>query len=81
MHYLEKNDAISHDVLLCIQTGRTVNEENRMKFPSNQFYLKSPKEMYDLFNFIPEAISNTQEIANRCKVDLDLDITGKSDKK
>lgn len=73
VHYLEKDDAISHDVLLCIQTGRTVNEENRMKFPSNQFYLKSPKEMYDLFNFIPEAISNTQEIANRCKVDLDFD--------
>lgn len=73
VHYLRKEDAVAHDVLLCVQTGRTVDEENRMRFPSNQFYLKSEEEMSDMFGYIPEAISNTQKIADRCHVDLDFD--------
>lgn len=71
-HYLKKEDSIAHDVLLCIQTGKTVNDENRMRFPSNEFYLKSPEEMYELFSYVPEALANTQKIADRCKVELEF---------
>ncbi len=73
IHYLTRRDAVVHDVLLCIQTGKTVDEENRMKFPTDQFYLKSPKEMYELFSYAKEALSNTKLIADRCKVELDFD--------
>lgn len=72
IHYLRKEDYIAHDVLLCIQTGKTINDENRMKFPSNEFYLKSPKEMYELFSYAPEALENTQKIADRCKVEIEF---------
>lgn len=71
-HYLSRDDDIAHDVLLCIQTGKTVNDENRMKFPSNEFYLKSPEEMYELFSYAPEALENTQKIADRCHVDIEF---------
>lgn len=70
VHYLNKDDAKSHDVLLCIQTGKTVNDENRMKFPSDEFYLKSPDEMAALFPENKDALENTVEIANRCNVDI-----------
>lgn len=73
IHYLTRRDAVVHDVLLCIQTGKTVDEENRMKFPTDQFYLKSPEEMYELFPYAKEALSNTKLIADRCKVELDFD--------
>lgn len=73
IHYLTRRDALVHDVLLCIQTGKTVDEENRMKFPTDQFYLKSPEEMYELFPYAKEALINTQLIADRCKVELDFD--------
>ncbi len=72
VHYLKKDDAIVHDVLLCIQTGKTVDEEDRMKFPSNQFYLKSPEEMYSIFDSLDEALENTAWIGERCNVDLDF---------
>ncbi|MGO1581496.1 MAG: DNA polymerase III subunit alpha [Peptoniphilaceae bacterium] len=72
IHYLEREDAKAHDVLLCIQTGKTVQEENRMKFPSNEFYLKSKKEMYELFSGNEEALKNTQKIADRCNVDIEF---------
>ncbi len=49
VHYIRKEDYKSHDILLCIQTGKTVEEENRMRYPSDQFYLKSPEEMYEPF--------------------------------
>ncbi|MGI5948708.1 DNA polymerase III subunit alpha [Peptoniphilus sp.] len=70
VHYLNKDDAKSHDILLCIQTGKTVNDEYRMKFPSDEFYLKSPDEMKSLFPENLDAIKNTVEIANRCNVEI-----------
>lgn len=73
VHYLNKSDFLIHDVLLCIQTGKTIDEEDRMKFPSDEFYLKSPQEMLEMFAYIPEAIENTYKIGKRCKVDIDFD--------
>ena len=59
---IKKEDAKSHDILLCIQTGKTINDENRMRYPSETFYLKSPEEMYDMFSYVPEALENTMEV-------------------
>ena len=73
VHYLKKEDAQVHDVLLCIQTGKTVDEEDRMKFPTNEFYLKSPEEMCSIFSDYTNAITNTSLIAERCNVELDFD--------
>ncbi len=72
VHYLTKDDAIVHDILLCIQTGKTVDEENRMKFPTNQFYLKSPEEMKAIFKEQIQALENTVWIGKRCNVELDF---------
>ena len=73
VHYLNKEDAIVHDVLLCIQTGKTIQDENRMKFPTDQFYLKSPQEMREIFKDQSKAIENTVKIGERCNVELDFD--------
>ena len=73
VHYLKKEDAVVHDVLLCIQTARTVDEEDRMKFPTNEFYLKSPEEMKNIFSDHLEALENTVKISHRCNVELDFD--------
>lgn len=73
IHYVEREDAEAHDILICIQTGKTVQDENRLKFETNEFYLKSPQEMEILFGQYPDAISNTIKIAQRCKVDFDFD--------
>ena len=70
-HYLCKSDAKPHDVLLCIQTGANVSDEKRMRFETDEFYLKSPKEMADLFRDVPEALENTLHIAEMCNVELD----------
>lgn len=70
VHYVKREDAVAHDVLLCIQTARTVDDENRMRFPNDQFYLKSEMEMEKLFADLPEAIENTKKIADRCNVDF-----------
>ena len=67
-HYLEQKDAAAHDVLLCIGTGKTVSDTNRMKFYSDQFYLKSPDEMRELWSDLPEACENTVEIAKRVDI-------------
>ncbi len=67
-HYLEQKDAAAHDVLLCIGTGKTVSDTNRMKFYSDQFYLKSPDEMRELWSDLPEACENTVEIARRVDI-------------
>ncbi len=67
-HYLEQKDAPAHDVLLCIGTGKTVSETNRMRFYSDQFYLKSPQEMRELWSDLPEACDNTVRIAERIDV-------------
>ncbi|MGE5699821.1 MAG: DNA polymerase III subunit alpha, partial [Deltaproteobacteria bacterium] len=72
-HYLERQDARVHDVLLCLQTGKTIGTEGRMRFESDQFYLKSPAEFDLAFGHAaPDAIRNTMAIAERCKVALDL---------
>lgn len=73
MHYIKREDAKVHDTLLCIQTGKTRNEENRMKFPSDEFYLKSYDEMKSMFPNAEEALENTVKIAERCNVELDFD--------
>jgi DNA polymerase-3 subunit alpha len=72
VHYLSREDAQVHDVLLCIQTGKTVGETNRMKFPTPEFYLKTAAEMEELFFNYPEALENTVKIAERCEVSLEL---------
>ena len=72
VHYLRKEDARVHDVLLCVQTGKTVVDEDRMKFPSEEFYLKSPDEMEDLFPEDIAALMNTVDIAERCNVELEF---------
>ncbi len=72
VHYLSKEDAEVHDVLLCIQTGKTVNDTERMKFESDQFYFKTAEEMTGLFSDYPEALSNSLHIAERCNVEKDF---------
>ncbi len=69
-HYLRKEDAESHDVLLCIQTGKTVDDTNRMRYEPQNFYLRSTEEMEELFSGYPEAVENTQRIADRCHFDF-----------
>lgn len=71
-HYPRKEDAYAHEVLLCIQTHKTINDKDRMRFGSDEFYFKSPAEMKELFYDIPEAITNTIAIAERCNLDLQL---------
>ncbi len=72
VHYIKKQDYRPHDVLLCIQTGKTVEEENRMRYPSDEFYLKSPEEMYKMFSSVPEALENTVKIADKCNFDYEF---------
>ncbi|MDO4488901.1 MAG: DNA polymerase III subunit alpha [Eubacteriales bacterium] len=72
IHYTYKEDAEAHDILLCIQTARKVQDEDRMRYPGGQFYLKSEQEMRELFKYAPEAIDNTQLIANRCNVEIEF---------
>ena len=69
-HYLRKEDAEAHDVLLCIQTGKTVDDENRMRYEPRNFYLRSEEEMAALFSAYPDAIENTARIAERCHVEF-----------
>lgn len=72
VHYINKEDAEAHDILLCIQTQTTQDREDRMRFPNDHFYLKSEKEMEKLFSHIPQALENTVRISERCNVDFDL---------
>ncbi|MCK9419365.1 MAG: DNA polymerase III subunit alpha [Nitrospirae bacterium] len=71
-HYLNREDHKSHDALLCIQTGKTVKDTNRMKFASETFYVKTPEEMKQSFADVPEAISNTVVIAERCNLEIEF---------
>ncbi len=71
-HYLTQEEAKAHDVLLCIQTGKTVEDPNRLRFSTNQLYFKSPEEMTALFSDLPEAIQNTLRIADRCNLELNF---------
>lgn len=72
VHYLQKEHAQSHEALLCIQTQTTLNDPNRLKLQTEEFYFKSPEEMKKLFQDFPEAINNTVEIAGRCNLELDF---------
>ncbi len=70
VHYTYAEDADPHDILLCIQTQKKVNEENRMRYEGGQYYLKSPEEMYSVFPYAKEALEQTYEIAKRCNVTI-----------
>lgn len=71
-HYLNREDAPAHDVLLCIQTGKTLEDKNRMRFQTDQVYFKSPEEMEELFADVPQALQSTLEIADRCNVMIEF---------
>lgn len=72
VHYLKKQDAYAHEALLCIQTQTTLDDPNRMRLKTDEFYFKSPDEMKALFADLPLAVTNTIEISNRCNVELDF---------
>ena len=69
-HYITKEDAKMQSILLCIQTGKTINDVDRMEFQTDEFYLKSTDEMYDLFSMVPEACENTNKIAEQCNFEF-----------
>ena len=71
-HYIRKEDANTHGILLCIQTGKTINDEDKMEFRTDEFYLKSEDEMRALFPSRPDAFDNTQQIADRCNIEFDF---------
>ena len=72
IHYLKKEDAKYQDILMCIQMEKKVDDPDRMRFETDEFYIKAPEEMAELFEYAPEAISNTVKIAKRCNVDFDF---------
>ena len=72
VHYVRKSDAEAHDVLLAIQTATSINDENRMRFPNDEFYLKSEEEMRKVFASVPEAIDNTQLVADACNMEFEF---------
>lgn len=71
-HYLKKEDAYNHEVLLCIQTGKRISDEDRMKFESDELYVKSPEEMIEYFKAFPDAIENTVKIAEKCNLEFEF---------
>lgn len=71
-HYLDENDYASHEVLLCIQTRKTMEDEDRMTFKTNEFYVKSKEQMEEAFSYIPQAVENTQKIADMCNVEFEF---------
>ena len=71
-HYLRQEDSKAHEILLCIQTGTNMNDPNRMRFSTDDLYVKSPEEMCQLFKNLPEAIENSVKIAARCNVELEF---------
>ena len=74
-HYLKKEDSYFHEVLLCIQTGKRMSDEDRMRFETEEFYIKSPQEMSDYFSEFPEAIENTVKIDRKCNYDFEFGVT------
>lgn len=75
VHYINREDSKAHDILMCIQTGKTVDDQNRRRYPSDQFYLKSPEEMWDMFDYVPEALKNTVKIADECNFDYEFHVS------
>ena len=73
-HYIEKEDSETHRILLCIQTNHTINDEDKMEFQTNEFYLKSEEEMRSLFKDLPQAYENTQKIADKCNVEFEFGV-------
>ena len=71
-HYLKKEDAYNHEVLLCIQTGKRITDEDRMRFETDELYVKSPEEMSEYFKNFPDAIENTVKIAEKCNVEFEF---------
>ena len=71
-HYLKKEDAYNHEILLCIQTGKRMSDEDRMKFETDELYVKSPEEMSEYFSAFPDAIENTVKIADKCNVNFEF---------
>ncbi len=71
-HYTKREDAYNHEVLLCIQTGKKMTDEDRMRFETDELYIKSPEEMSDYFSNVPQAIENTVKIANECNVEFEF---------
>ena len=75
VHYTYDTDAEAHDILLCVQTRKLLSDESRMRYEGGQYYVKSPEEMAELFPYIPEALENTQKIADRCEVEIEFGVT------
>ncbi len=75
VHYTYSSDAEAHDILLCVQTGKRLQDEDRMRYEGGQYYVKSPEEMEELFPYALEALANTQKIADRCNVDIEFGVT------
>ena len=75
IHYTYAEDAKPHDILLCIQTGKKLDDENRMRYEGGQYYVKSPQEMEALFPYAKQALENTQNIADRCEVEIEFGVT------
>ncbi len=75
VHYTLAEDAQPHDVLLCLQTGKKLSDENRMRYEGGQYYVKSPEEMERLFPYATEALENTHKIAERCHVEIEFGVT------
>lgn len=73
-HYIEKSDSKTHNILLCIQTNRTINDNDRMEFQTDEFYLKTENEMREIFRDYPQAIDNTQKIADMCNFDFEFGV-------
>ena len=74
-HYLKQEDSYNHEILLCIQTAKKMTDEDRMRFETNEFYIKTPEEMADYFSSVPEAIENTVKIADKCNFDFEFGVT------
>ena len=75
VHYTYEEDAASHDILLCIQTGKKLADEDRMRYEGGQYFVKSPEQMQELFAYVPQALENTQKIADRCHVEIEFGVT------
>ena len=75
IHYTYAEDQTSHDILLCIQTNKKVDDEDRMRYEGGQYYVKSPQEMEELFPYAPQALKNTHKIARRCNVEIEFGVT------
>lgn len=71
-HYLRREDSKAHEILLCIQTGKNINDEDRMRFSTDEVYIKSPEEMWESFKNLPEALENTNRVAERCNVKFEF---------